>query len=78
MFAGGYFGVDIDNCEEAIEDYRLGGVDNIVAEFIGTLRSYAEYSQSGRGIHIICRGKLPPAADAKAVSRCMIPVDFLL
>lgn len=65
MFAGGYFGVDIDNCEEAIEDYRLGGVDNIVAEFIGTLRSYAEYSQSGRGIHIICRGKLPPGGRRK-------------
>lgn len=65
MFANGYFGVDIDNVDDAIEDYRDGGTDNIVAEFIGTLRSYAEYSQSGRGIHIICRGKLPPGGRRK-------------
>ena len=65
MFANGYFGVDIDNAEDAIEDYKNGSTDNIVAEFIGTLRSYAEYSQSGRGIHIICRGKLPPGGRRK-------------
>lgn len=65
MFANGYFGVDIDNVEDAIEDYKNGNTDNIVAEFIGTLRSYAEYSQSGRGIHIICRGKLPPGGRRK-------------
>lgn len=65
MFANGYFGVDIDNVEDAIEDYKNGSTDNIVAEFIGTLRSYAEYSQSGRGIHIICRGKLPPGGRRK-------------
>ena len=65
MFANGYFGVDIDNVEDAIEDYKNGSTDNIVAEFIGTLRSYAEYSQSGRGIHIICRGKLPAGGRRK-------------
>lgn len=65
MFANGYFGVDIDNVEDAIEDYKNGNTDNIVAEFIGTLRSYAEYSQSGQGIHIICRGKLPPGGRRK-------------
>jgi putative DNA primase/helicase len=60
MFTGsGFFGVDIDGVEGAIEDYRHGEVDNIIAEFIFTLQSYAEYSQSGHGIHIICRGKLP-------------------
>ena len=65
MFANGYFGVDIDNVDDAIEDYKNGSTDNIVAEFIGTLRSYAEYSQSGRGIHIICRGKLPAGGRRK-------------
>ena len=60
MFTGsGFFGVDIDGVEGAIEDYRHGETDNIIAEFIFTLQSYAEYSQSGHGIHIICRGKLP-------------------
>ena len=56
-----YFGVDIDHVEAAIEDYQheQQDADNIVSEFIYSLQSYAEYSQSGTGIHIICRGKLP-------------------
>ena len=62
MFTGsGFFGVDIDGVEGAIEDYRHGETDNIVGEFIYGLQSYAEFSQSGHGIHIICRGHLPPA-----------------
>ena len=57
-----YFGVDIDHVEDAIEDYQHGETENnIVNEFIYGLQSYAEYSQSGHGIHIICRGSLPPA-----------------
>ena len=60
MFASGYFGVDLDGAENAIEDYQHGDTDNIIAEFIHTLQSYAEYSQSGKGIHIICKGQLPP------------------
>ena len=63
MFSGsGYFGVDIDGVEDALEDYRHDNQDsdNIISEFIYTLQSYAEYSPSGHGIHIICRGKLPP------------------
>jgi putative DNA primase/helicase len=59
MFASGYFGVDIDHAEDAIADYISGGMGSIVAEFIHTLQSYAEYSVSGKGIHILCRGSLP-------------------
>lgn len=59
MFDNGYFGVDIDNAEDAIDEYRRGESDNIVAEFINTLGSYSEYSVSGNGIHIICKGSLP-------------------
>ena len=59
MFANGYFGIDIDGVEQEIKAYKAGDNDNIVAEFIYTLESYAEYSQSGKGIHIICRGTLP-------------------
>lgn len=53
MFANGYFGVDLDHC-----------VDNVdfCDEFVETLKSYAEYSKSGEGIHIICKGKLPDGA----------------
>ena len=60
MFANGYFGIDIDDCDSEIRDYKNGGRDNIIAEFISSLESYAEYSVSGNGIHIICRGALPP------------------
>lgn len=54
-----YFGVDVDDVREDIGVYREGG-ESIVSEFISTLESYAELSQSGNGIHIICRGHLPP------------------
>lgn len=60
MFGGcPYFGVDIDGKEEELEAYQRGENGNIISEFISTLQSYTEISQSGKGIHIICRGKLP-------------------
>lgn len=55
-----YFGVDLDDMPEDIEDYKGGGSSNHIAEFVHELQSYSEYSQSGNGIHIICKGKLPP------------------
>ncbi|WP_024861691.1 hypothetical protein [Ruminococcus flavefaciens] len=55
-----FFGVDIDECPEALKDYLRGGTNNIVYEFVNQLKSYAEISQSGNGIHIICKGNLPP------------------
>ena len=66
MFSGsGYFGVDIDDCRESIENYNDGRTDNIIHEFIYGLESYAELSQSGNGIHIICKGRLPEGARRK-------------
>lgn len=65
MFANGYFGVDIDDVEEEIEYHKQGEMDNIVSEFIYSLESYAEYSQSGKGIHIICKGSLPTGGRRK-------------
>ena len=56
MFAPPYFGVDLDKC---IED------TDFVDEFVETLGSYAEYSKSGNGVHIICRGALPSGARRK-------------
>lgn len=50
MLGGGYFGVDIDH---AIDDKAL------ISEFVDTLNSYTELSQSKEGIHIICKGVLP-------------------
>lgn len=60
-----YFGVDIDGVDDAIMDYQSGDNDNIIAEFIHRLRTYAEYSYSGSGIHLICKGTLPPSGRRK-------------
>ncbi len=68
MFSGsGYFGVDIDDTGEQLTEYLEGRADssNVILEFIDTLQSYAELSQSGNGIHIICKGKLPEGARRK-------------
>lgn len=61
----GYFGVDIDNVAELMQDYIEGDADNVVGEFVDTLESYTESSQSGNGIHIICKGKLPEGGRRK-------------
>lgn len=50
MLGGGYFGVDIDH---ALDNKPL------IDEFVNALDSYTEISQSGEGIHIICKGVLP-------------------
>lgn len=55
----GYFGVDLDGKEDDLKAYENGDNKNIIGEFIHTLQSYTEKSQSGTGIHIICKGTLP-------------------
>lgn len=50
MFAEPYFGVDLDHCLDR---------SDFVDDFVDTLKSYAEISKSGDGVHIICRGTLP-------------------
>ncbi len=55
MFNGdGIVGVDIDHCIDLEK-----GMEDFAKDIINTLDSYTETSQSGRGIHIICYGKLP-------------------
>lgn len=56
MLGDGYFGVDIDH---ALDNKEL------ISEFVDTLKSYTEVSQSGEGIHIICKGVLPDGARRK-------------
>lgn len=55
----GYFGVDLDDFQDDLKDFFDGGSGGVIGEFVNTLQSYAELSQSGNGIHIICKGKLP-------------------
>lgn len=54
VFDEGYFGVDLDNCSNELRD-----------EFVNVLNSYSETSQSGKGVHIICKGELPKGSRRK-------------
>lgn len=67
FFKAPYFGIDIDGVEKEVKEYRSGteSEDNIVAEFIETMCSYAEVSPSGKGIHIIAKGELPENGSRK-------------
>jgi len=65
MFGSGYFGVDIDGIEDEIHEFKDGDTDNVVYEFVYGLKSYAELSISGKGIHIICKGELPQTGRRK-------------
>jgi len=65
MFANGIFGIDLDDMDGEIVKYKNGNEDNIISEFIHGLSSYAEYSPSGKGIHILCKGELPPGGRRK-------------
>lgn len=66
MFSeSGYFGVDVDDVKEDIQDYLSGNHNNIVGEFADTLQSYTELSQSKNGIHVICKGILPEGGRRK-------------
>lgn len=50
---------------DKIDAYLCGDMSGVVAEFLLTLQTYAEQSQSGNGIHLICRGTLPPGGRRK-------------
>lgn len=57
MLGNGFFGVDIDHAVDSSLE--------IVTEFVDALNSYTEISQSGDGVHIICKGVLPEGARRK-------------
>lgn len=63
-----YFGVDIDNHpdEQTGEKMSQEEFNKIANEFVSSLDSYSEYSHSGEGVHIICKGTLPVGARRKA------------
>lgn len=67
VLGDGIFGVDLDN--HTNENGELETPENefnaLANEFIETLDSYTEWSQSGNGIHIICKGKLPEGSRRK-------------
>ncbi len=50
-----YAGIDLDKCRDPETGELEGWADKIVGEMSG----YAEVSPSGRGVHVIVRGKTP-------------------
>ncbi len=55
MFDETMFGVDLDHCI----DPETGEVSPEAAAIVRQIPSYAEYSVSGTGLHILCLGALP-------------------
>jgi putative DNA primase/helicase len=56
-----YAGVDLDKCR----DPETGQIEAWARAIIDRLRSYTEISPSGRGVHILIKGKLPPGGNRK-------------
>ena len=48
-----YVGIDLDKC--CVD----GALTDVANEVLEKLDSYTEYSPSGRGLHVICKGELP-------------------
>lgn len=55
-----YFGVDIDD-EAKVKPENLAQRQNLVKQIMANVKTYAELSPSGKGVHMIGRGKLPVA-----------------
>lgn len=57
VFSSGdpYAGIDLDDCRNP----ETGELEEWAAEIVRDLNGYAEASQSGKGVHIIVRGKAP-------------------
>ena len=63
----GIFGIDLDNHPDKDGNYPLTDEEfqKLTDEFVTNLDSYSEKSQSGKGVHIICQGILPPGSRRK-------------
>jgi len=61
MLGDGLVGIDLDHCR----DPETGAIEEWAQTIIDRLRCYAEGSPSGTGVHILCRGELPPGRRRK-------------
>lgn len=61
ILGDGIFGIDLDNHPDENGNTPMTDEEfkEFSKEFVEQLDSYTEWSQSGKGIHIICQGKLP-------------------
>jgi len=67
VLGGGYLGIDIDNC--LTEDLKPNAWAMHIIEAVG---SYTEISPSGRGLHTIAAGTLPPGPRRTRVGECRL------
>lgn len=66
FFAEPYMGIDIDDVSEDLDKFMRNDLsENIVFDMYEGLKSYAEISPSGKGIHIILKGKVPSSRRRK-------------
>lgn len=56
-----FVGIDLDQCR----DPETGEIARWAADIVVALHSYTEITPSGAGLHILCRGKLPPGRRRK-------------
>jgi putative DNA primase/helicase len=56
-----FCGVDLDGCLNP----ETGEIEGWAQEIIEDLDSYTEVSPSGRGVHVLIRGELPPGRNRK-------------
>ncbi|MDN6629703.1 MAG: phage/plasmid primase, P4 family [Staphylococcus equorum] len=60
FFEPPYVGIDVDDIADELERYKNGDIEkNIVFEMYELLKTYAEISPSGNGIHLILKGEIP-------------------
>lgn len=67
ILGNGIFGIDLDNHPDKNGELSMNEEEfqQLIDEFVNTLDSYSERSQSGLGVHIICQGKLPKGGRRK-------------
>lgn len=69
-----YVGIDLDRCL----DPGTGTLEEWAERYVRRFKSYVEISPSGRGLHILVKGSLPPGGAEKGRWRCMTGVDSSL
>lgn len=56
----GYIGIDIDKVSDEIMEYMMDkNAKSMTADFLREISTYAEFSPSGTGLHLIGKGKVP-------------------
>ena len=61
VLGDGWVGIDLDHCQQP----ETGVIEPWAQAIMDHVQSYAEESPSGTGVHILCRGSLPPGRRRK-------------